>query len=142
MTLVDANVLLRFLTKQPPAQAEAAREVLERGQRGEFNLVVEPLTLAEVVYVLAGVYGYPVERIRTELLDLIHTDAVWLETTLLERAVTDALMKLSSELDSPDTYPPARARLSGGQVASFDKGFGTLEVDWLEVDRLEPGRDG
>ena len=141
MTLVDANVLLRFLTKQPPAQAEAAREVLERGQRGEFNLVVEPLTLAEVVYVLAGVYGYPVERIRTELLDLIHTDAVWLETTLLERAVTDALTKLSSELD-PDTYLAARARLSGGQMVSSDKGFGTLEVDWLEVAWLEPGRDG
>ena len=137
MTFVDANVLLRFLTKQPPAQAEAARDVLERGQRGEFNLVVEPLTLAEVVYVLAGVYGYPAQRIRAELLDLLHTDAVRLETTLLERAVIDALMKLSPKLDFPDTYLAARARLSGGQVVSFDKGFGTLEVDWLE-----PGGDG
>lgn len=136
MTFVDANVLLRFLTKQPPEQAEAARAILERGQRGEFDLVVEPLTLAEVVYVLSGVYGYPVERIRTELLDLINTDAVRLETTLLERVVTDALARLSPKLDFPDTYLAARARLVGGQIASFDKGFGTLEVDWLE-----PGRE-
>lgn len=94
--------------------------------------MIEPLTLAEVVYVLAGVYRYPVERIRTELLDLIHTDAVRLETALLERAVIDALTKLSSKLDFPYTYLAARARLSGGQVVSFDKGFGTLGVDWLE----------
>ena len=94
--------------------------------------MVEPLTVAEVVYVLSGVYGYPVERIRSELLDLINTEAVRLETTLLERAVLDALAKLSAKLDFPDTYLAARARLSGGQVVSFDKGFGTLEVDWLE----------
>lgn len=132
MTFIDANVLLRFLTKQPPAQAEAARDILDRGQQGEFNLVVEPLTLAEVVYVLAGVYGYSVERIRSELLALINTDAIRLETALLERAVIDALAKLSPKLDFPDTYLAARARLSGGQVVSFDKGFGTLAVDWLE----------
>lgn len=132
MTFVDANILLRFLTKQPPEQAEQARDILERGQRGEFNLVVEPLTLAEVVYVLSGIYHYPIERIKTELLALINTDAVRLETTVLERAVLDALAKLSPKLDFPDTYLAARARLSGGQVVSFDKGFGTLEVDWLE----------
>lgn len=137
MTFVDANILLRFLTKQPPEQAEQARDILERGQRGEFNLVVEPLTLAEVVYVLSGIYHYPIERIKAELLALINTDAVRLETTVLERAVLDALAKLSPKLDFPDTYLAARARLSGGQVVSFDKGFGTLEVDWLE-----PGSEG
>lgn len=94
--------------------------------------MVEPLTLARVIDVLSGVYGYPVERVRTELLDLINTDAVRLETTLLERAVLDALAKLSPKLDFPDTYLAARARLSGGQVVSFGKGFETLEVDWLE----------
>lgn len=51
-----------------------------------------------------------------------------------ERDVSDALSRLSPKLDFPDTYLAARARLAGGQVASFDKGFGTLEVD-----RLEPG---
>ncbi len=61
--------------------------------------MVEPPTLAEVVYVLVGVYGYPARRIRAELLDLIHTDAIRLEKALLERAVTDALAKLSPELD-------------------------------------------
>lgn len=71
MTVVDANILLRFLTKQPPAQAELARDVLEKGQRGELKLLVEPLTVAEVIYVLSGVYGYSVERVKSELLALL-----------------------------------------------------------------------
>lgn len=131
MTFVDANILLRFLTKQPPDQAEQARQILERGAKHEFNLVVEPLTLAEVIYVLSGVYNYPIERIKSELLALLSTNAVRLETTLLERAVIEALSRLTVKLDFPDTYLAARARLSGGQVVSFDEGFDKLEVDWL-----------
>lgn len=51
--------------------------------------------------------------------------------------MSDALSRMSPELDFPDTYLAARARLAGGQVASFDRGFGTLEVGWLE-----PGGEG
>jgi len=129
VTFVDANIVLRFLTKQPPEQAELARNVLERGQRGELKLLVEPLTVAEVVYVLTGVYGYPVERARSELLALLTTGAVKLEH---ERAVLDALSRMSERLDFPDTYLAARARLATGEVVSFDKGFRQLEVSWLE----------
>ena len=136
MTFVDANILLRFLTKQPREQAEQARDIFERGQRLEFNLVLEPLILAEVIYVLLGVYGYSHERVRDELLALLSTEVVRFETVGLERAAIDALSKLSPKLDFPDTYLAARARLSGGQVVSFDKGFGALEVDWLS-----PGGD-
>lgn len=90
-----------------------------------------PSTLAEVIYVLSGVYNYSAQRIKRELLALLSTDAVRLETTLLERAVIDALSKLSAKLN---TYLAARAQLRGGQVVSFDKGFGQLDVN-----RLYPG---
>lgn len=129
MTFVDANILLRFLTKQPPEQAELARDVLEQGQRGELKLLVEPLTVAEVIYVLNRVYDYPIERVRSELLALLTTGAVKLE---YERAVLDALSRMSERLDFPDTYLAARARLAAGEVVSFDKGFRQLEVTWLE----------
>lgn len=129
MTFVDANILLRFLTKQPSEQAELARDVLERGQRGELKLLVEPLTVAEVIYVLNGVYDYSIERVRSELLALLTTGAIKLE---YERAVLDALSRMSERLDFPDTYLAARARLAAGEVVSFDKGFRQLEVTWLE----------
>lgn len=134
MTFVDANILLRFLTKQPPEQAELARDVLEQGQRGELKLVVEPLTVAEVIYVLNGVYDYSIERVRSELLALLTTGAVKLE---YERAVLDALSRMSGRLDFPDTYLAARARLAAGEVVSFDKGFKQLEVSWVEPGRAD-----
>jgi len=129
VTFVDANIVLRFLTKQPPEQAALARDVLERGQQGALKLVLEPLTVAEVIYVLTGVYGYPLERVRSELLALLTTGAVKLE---YERAVLDALSRMSEKLDFPDTYLAARARLASGEVVSFDRGFKQLEVAWLE----------
>ncbi len=133
MTFVDANIVLRFLTKQPPEQAAWARDILERGQQGALKLVLEPLTVAEVIYVLTGVYGYPLERVKGELLALLTTGAVRLE---YERAVLDALSRMSQKLDFPDTYLAARARLASGEVVSFDRGFKQLEVGWLE-----PGSD-
>ena len=131
MTFVDANVLLRFLTKQPPEQAAQAREVLLQGQRGELELIVEPLTVAEVVYVLGGVYTYEVDRSREELLALLTTGAVAVEH---EGAVLDALMRMSKRIDFPDAYLAARARTSGGQVATFDKGFRKLEVAQVDME--------
>ena len=116
MTFIDANLILRFLTKQPPQQAEQARDVLECGQRGELKLVLEPLTVAKVIYVLTGVYGYPPERVKGELLALMSTDAFKVE---YERAVGDALSRLSSKLNFPDSYLAARARLAGEQAGSL-----------------------
>ncbi len=55
--VLDANVLLRFITKTPPDQAAKARDLLKRGQAGEVRLVLEPLTLADVVYVLKKPYA-------------------------------------------------------------------------------------
>ena len=130
MTFVDANLLLRFLAKQPPEQAEIARRVLSRGQRG-VELRLEPLTVAEVVYVLGGVYGYSVERIKQELLALLATGALVVEH---EGAVLDALTKMTPKLDFPDVYLAARARSVGAKVASFDKGFKKLEVALLPLE--------
>jgi predicted nucleic acid-binding protein len=138
VTFVDANIVLRFLTKQPPEQAVLARDILERGQQGALKLVLEPLMVAEVIYVLTGVYGYPLERVRSELLALLTTGAVKLE---YERAVLDALTRMSEKLDFPDTYLAARARLASGEVVSFDRGFKQLEVAWLEPGG-DPGQGG
>ena len=126
MTLVDANVLLRFLTKQPPRQAAQARALFLKGQQGDPELVVAPLIVAEVIYVLGGVYGYEVERTRRELLALLTTGAITVEH---EGAVLSALVRMSKQIDFPDAYLAARARMTKGQVATFDKGFGKLEVE-------------
>ena len=50
MTIVDANVLLRYLLNDHPVMSPMAREIIQTGAQ------TPPGILAEVVYVLKGVY--------------------------------------------------------------------------------------
>ena len=58
---VDANVLLRFITKDPPALAERSARLMAKAERGEVSLYVAPLVLAEVIWadVKEGIDGAP-----------------------------------------------------------------------------------
>ena len=46
---LDANVILRFLTKDPPEMAERSARLMAKAERGEVSLYVSPLVLAEVI---------------------------------------------------------------------------------------------
>ncbi len=56
---MDANVILRFLTGQPPEQAEQARRLFEAVEQGQTILWVETIMVAEVEWVLESFYGFP-----------------------------------------------------------------------------------
>ena len=58
--LVDTNVLLRFLSGQPVAQAAAARSLFARASIGEVVLEAPSVIVAEAFYTLHSFYG--VER--------------------------------------------------------------------------------
>jgi len=49
---VDANVVLRFLTRDPAEQAEKAAKLMAMAERGEVTLVLSTLTVAEIFWVL------------------------------------------------------------------------------------------
>ena len=52
LCVVDANVILRYLIGDEGSQAQQAKEIIEGGSAYAY-----PEVLAEVVYVLSGVYG-------------------------------------------------------------------------------------
>jgi predicted nucleic acid-binding protein len=54
--LIDANILVRHLTGQPPALARLSVEIMQAAEQSRLSLVVTPLTLAECVWVLETVY--------------------------------------------------------------------------------------
>jgi predicted nucleic acid-binding protein len=54
---VDANVLLRLITNDPPELAERAASLVERAEQGEVILKVSSIVVAEVVWVLIAVPG-------------------------------------------------------------------------------------
>lgn len=56
MPIIDANVILRYLLNDHPAMSEAAKETIVAGAQTTAEV------LAEVVYVLKGVYRNIVKK--------------------------------------------------------------------------------
>ncbi|MBR2835507.1 MAG: PIN domain-containing protein [Coriobacteriales bacterium] len=111
LPIVDANVILRYLLNDVEEQSEYAKKVIEQG----CEITAE--VLAEVVYVLKGVYQVPKEEISallTALLDIVYLDRHAEAVYALE------LFKTKS-LDFVDCLLAAQHMVSDRKIITFDK---------------------
>ena len=109
--LIDANVILRYLLRDHQQMSEDARRIIENGA---FTL---PEVIAEVVYILKGVYKIERHEIAGVLIEFL--DDVIVEN---QNVVKEALFLFSeTSLDFVDCILIARHRVLGDEVASFDK---------------------
>ena len=72
----DANVILRYLLRDHEQLAEKARGLFEAVEDGRVVMVLNPVTLAEVVFVMASVYKVPSVQISDGLVSLLQADGV------------------------------------------------------------------
>lgn len=121
--VVDANVLLRFLTDQPRDLADRAVVLFETAEREDVALVIPPLIVAEVIYVLQSVYAWNRSRIAPVLLELVSAQVLnFLESGVIVQALE--WYRDISGLSFADAYIGALARARGGSgVMSFDRGL-------------------
>jgi predicted nucleic-acid-binding protein len=77
--ILDANVVVRFFTQDPPAMGRAATELLEAAATGAAELWWVPAIVAEVVFVLSKVYGRPRLAVADALLELIENPGISVE---------------------------------------------------------------
>lgn len=111
LPIADANIILRYLLQDVEEQFEYARSAIEEG----CEITVE--ILAEVVYVLEGVYHVPRKLISATLIDLM--DIVHIER--YDEAV-DALKLFSiKKLDFVDCLLVAMNQIHGRAIITFDK---------------------
>ena len=109
--LLDANAALRYLLADNPEMAAKTKAAIE------FGAVLLPEVLAEIVYVLSGVYAVP----RPELAEKL---AAFLgEADCENPAVLRAALKRfgTSKLDFVDCLLVARHDVLGDSVLTFDK---------------------
>lgn len=131
--LVDTNIILRFITGEPEAQAEQTRQLFEQCDSGARYLRILPLVVAEVVFVLSGQhYNLPREDIAREL-------ALFLQNPSLDVEDRDSLLlalKIFSEhkVDYADAYLAAVARTHENGIASFDQDFKKIpDLELLKI---------
>jgi predicted nucleic acid-binding protein len=126
---IDANILIRHLTGDPPAQARRATALLRRAD----ELLLPDVIVAQVVYVLESFYEVERERV-AELVRAIlaFPTIVVVDELLLLRALE---VYEVARLDFADAYLVASAEASGvGEVASFDRDIDRVAT----VRRLAP----
>jgi predicted nucleic acid-binding protein len=128
MEFLDANVILRFLTKDDPAKANRCFELFARVKAKEIVLTTSESVLAEVVYVLSSKsqYDQPRENIRRMMLPLVGLPGLKI---LHRRALLRALDIFStSRLDFEDALSIAHMeRLKVKTIVSYDKDFDGIE---------------
>lgn len=129
---VDSNVLLRFLTGDPPELARRAAGLLERAERDGTPLRVHSVVVAEMVWVLKSFYKHSNQEISGALVPLLEHPALRVERagTLIRALET----MTSGNVDFVDALLAETARSGGVGVASFDRDFRKLDVEWREPD--------
>lgn len=75
--LVDANVIIRFLTNDDNVQSPVAFQVFQKAVNGEFDLILTPMIVAECTWVLQMKrYGYTKSEIADKFTKMILSPGV------------------------------------------------------------------
>lgn len=119
--LVDTNILVRYLTGEPPELAAKAAEIMD----GQERLGLTSVVVAEVGYVLSRVYGIDRTSIVDELIRLLQKENIYTATTskslLLEALL---LCRPSRRIAFADAMIWAEARHRGiDRVYTLDRRF-------------------
>jgi predicted nucleic acid-binding protein len=134
--LIDANVILRYLTKDPAKMAEAAFKLFDDAKNGKISLLLTSLTVAEVVWVLESFYDHSKAEIAQTIAQLLFCDGLEVEDLdLLMEALT---LYQGKNLDFADAFLAAVALRRGPQaIYSFDQHFNRVSG----ISGFEPGKD-
>ncbi len=128
---VDTNVLLRFLTADPPDLAEQALALIRKAESGELVLRVSTIVAAEMVWVLTSFYKTRKSEIAAQLSALFSAPGIAVE----ERDIILAALAIMAEknVDFADALLAEIARAHHEPVVTFDDDF-----DRIGVERAHP----
>ncbi len=130
--LVDTNILLRFLTGEPVAQANAARNLFAQAIAGKAVLDISPVIVAETFYTLTSFYGVERKTAAEKISALLQQPGVKLREA---SQALSALRRLeTTDVGFADAFLAAGAAEESVAVASFDRDFDKFKG----ITRYEP----
>ncbi len=117
MTIIDTNVVLRYLLKDHEEFYKEAEALFDRAFSGKKKLFLLDTVIAEVVYVLSGLYKVKRQEIAQVLKELLKAKGI---NAVDKEVLFDALETFAKKnLDFVDCLICAYA--TKYQVISFDK---------------------
>lgn len=133
MKLVDTNIILRFLTRDDRKKAEKCYRLFQRAVKGEEELFISDLAIAETIWVLEKAYKLSKSDIRQKIEAILNTqNLIFQNLEILEEAI---VLYDAYDIDFIDTYHVILAgKLEMKTIFSYDRDFDKFE----EVNRKEP----
>lgn len=136
MKFLDANILLRYFTRDDVAKADACYALLQRVQSGQEAITTCEAVIAEVVYVLSSrnIYGLGREDIQTRLFPVLSLPGLKLPQKRTYLRALD-LYVAYPRLDFEDVLAVAHMeRQHITTLLSYDRDFDRLST----ISRQEP----
>lgn len=118
--VVDTNVIVRFVVREPRAQYERALKLMEQVSEEKITLAVSAAIVGEVAAVLHHSYKLPLAEVAAALLAFARSPGIDVE----ERQIVERALEQSRDLpdiDFIDAYAAGKAGADGLSVASFDQ---------------------
>ncbi len=137
MRFLDTNVILRYLTRDDEAKAEACYQLFQRVSQGEEELFTCEAIVTEVVYVLSShraPYRLGHEEIRARLVPILTLRGLRLPQKRVYIRALDIYASLPF-LDFEDALAAAHMERRGvTEIVSYDKDFDLV----AGLQRVEP----
>jgi len=131
---VDANVILRLFTNDPPEMADQAQNLFARVDAGEVRLHVPEIVVAEVVWVLQSFYHLSPDVISSLLQEFLSNEGLICEDK--SKILIALSLFASKHIDLIDAFVSVQMNGEGiGEIYSFDQHFERLPG----ITRLNPG---
>ncbi len=131
--VLDANILLRFLTNDLPDQADRVAELLKRLEANDERALLPDLVLADIIWTLEKHYKQPKHKIRAVVEPILALRGLRFSNKAVAREAFD--LYVSRNLDWTDTFVAAQMLAKGHrQIYSYDRDFDKVEG----IARLEP----
>ncbi len=124
-SLIDANLLIRFLTGDNHRQAKLVEKLLADSKK---TFVLLDLVFAEIVWVLESFYQFPREEIAQKLEIVLWLPNIKSNRRLLLQALA---IYQNKNVDFIDAYLAAVSQEKKMKIYSFDRDFSKIpKINW------------
>jgi predicted nucleic acid-binding protein len=131
--IIDANIVLRFLTNDIPKQADRCTELLQRIESGSKEVWLPDLILADIVLTLEKFYKQPKQRIQELLIPILELKGLRHNNKKISKLAFQ--LYVEKNIDWIDAFVVAQMITQKKcEIYSYDSDFDKVDG----INRLEP----
>jgi predicted nucleic acid-binding protein len=131
--IIDANIILRFLTNDIPRQADRCTELLQRIESGSKEVWLPDLILADIVWTLEKFYKQPKQRIQELLIPILELKGLRHNNKKISKLAFQ--LYVEKNIDWTDAFVAAQMITQKKcEIYSYDSDFDKVDG----INRLEP----